>query len=79
MFSPISETWVPDFAGDLYGRRVTVFLEGFIRSPMVFKDESELAHDIKLCVEKAIEVFKNSLSLYENLYNDLRNAFSVPE
>jgi len=70
------EVHIADFYGDLYGRRVTVFFEEFIRPPKRFKDTSELAHDIKLCVEIAIRVFNLNHSLNENLYNELHISFS---
>ena len=69
------EVHICEFRGDLYGRRVTVFLEDYVRPPMIFSDESKLARDIELCVEKAVEVFNKNHNLNNNLYNELRNAF----
>ena len=81
MFEDVRETraevHISDFSGDLYGRRVTVFLEEFVRPPMIFKDKSELARDIKLCVEKAGEAFNKNHSLNGPLYSDLMDAFSA--
>ena len=83
MFKDIEKTrievHISDYSEDLYGKRVTVFLEGYVRPPMIFRDETELARDIKICVEKAIEVFNVNHSLNENLYRELRNAFSASE
>ncbi|MCL2767532.1 MAG: hypothetical protein FWE49_02235 [Synergistaceae bacterium] len=80
MFEDVKETRVEvhisGFCGDLYGRRVTVFLEEFVRPPMIFSDESRLARDIELCVEKAARVFNANHSLNDELYRELRNAFS---
>ncbi|MCL2147291.1 MAG: hypothetical protein FWH52_05745 [Synergistaceae bacterium] len=70
-----AEVHIADFEGDLYGGRVTVFLEEFLRPPVVFSDVSELARDIKLCVEKAKEVFKKNHGLHNSLYNELLCAF----
>ena len=69
------EVHISDFSGDLYGRMVTVFLEEFLRPPMVFSDESELAKDIEICVEKAVEAFNKNHGLHNNLYHELQNAF----
>jgi len=69
------EVHISDFSGDLYDKRLTVFLEEFMRPPMVFKDESELVHDMKLCVERAVLVFNTNHSLNGLLYQELLNAF----
>lgn len=43
----LAETWMPDFAGDLYGRRVRVELVGFIRPERKFGSLDELKAEIK--------------------------------
>ena len=79
MFPDVEQTQVEvhisDFNGDLYGKRVTVFLEEFLRPPRVFSDESELVKDIGICVEKAVGAFSKNHSICNNLYDELLNAF----
>ncbi|MCL1875708.1 MAG: hypothetical protein FWF87_05565 [Synergistaceae bacterium] len=70
------EVHIKDFSGDLYGARVTVFLEEFLRPPLKFNNESELVRDIKLCVEKAVLVFNSNRSLSNGLYHELMNAYN---
>jgi mannose-6-phosphate isomerase-like protein (cupin superfamily) len=43
---------------------------------MMFSSESELACDIKLCVEKSLEMSSKNHNLNNNLYSELMNAFS---
>ena len=69
------EVHIVDFDGNLYGKRVTVFFEEFLRPPMRFKDESELTRDIKHCVEKSVQVFNEKHSLNEELYSELLISF----
>lgn len=42
----LSETWMPDFSGDLYGRRVRLFLLQFIRPEKKFGSLEELKAEI---------------------------------
>lgn len=70
------EVHIKDFSGDLYDKRVTVFLEEFLRPPLEFKNESELARDIKLCVEKAALVFNANRESNNYIYCELMSAFS---
>ncbi len=43
----LAETWMPDFAGDLYGQRVRVFLLDFIRPEKKFSSLEELREEIR--------------------------------
>jgi riboflavin kinase/FMN adenylyltransferase len=47
----LSETWIPEFSGDLYGKRVRIFLLQFIRPERKFSSLEELKR----------EIFQNSL------------------
>lgn len=42
----LAETWMPEFSGDLYGKRVRVFLLGFIRPEKKFSSLQELKEEI---------------------------------
>lgn len=42
----LAETWMPQFSGDLYGRRVRLFLLGFIRPERKFGSLGELKEEI---------------------------------
>ena len=42
----LAETWMPDFSGDLYGKRVRLFLLDFIRPERKFSSLSELKEEI---------------------------------
>jgi riboflavin kinase/FMN adenylyltransferase len=70
------EVHISDFSGDLYDKRVTVFLEEYIRPPMIFNSESDLARDIEICVVKTVEVFCKNHSIDNDLYRGLMDAFS---
>ena len=44
--APLAETWIPDFSGDLYGKRVPVSLVSFIRPETKFDSVDELQKQI---------------------------------
>lgn len=44
--APISETWIPDYSGDLYGREVPVTLVSFLRPEQRFSSVEELKQRI---------------------------------
>ena len=51
---PLAETHFPDFSGDLYGRELTVRLEGFIRPERRFESTDELSAQIKKDLQTAM-------------------------
>jgi riboflavin kinase/FMN adenylyltransferase len=73
---PRVEVHISNFVGDLYDKIVTVFLEEYVRPPMIFRDESLLARNIKLCVEKAALAFNLNHNFNNTLYEELLNAFN---
>lgn len=52
----LAETWMPDFKGDLYGRRVRVEFAGFIRPERKFGSLEELKAEIKRNAKAAKEM-----------------------
>lgn len=54
----LSETWLPDFQGDLYGKRVRLFLLDFIRPERKFASLEELKCEIQKNAGQASEAAK---------------------
>ncbi len=52
----LAETWMPAFSGDLYGRRVRVFLLDFIRPEKKFASLEGLKAEIRRNAEQAEEI-----------------------
>ncbi len=52
----LSETWMPEFSGDLYGRNVRLFLLEFIRSERKFGSLEELKAEIQKNAVQAGEI-----------------------
>ena len=55
---PLSETYIIDFDGNLYGKDVTLKLLDYMRSEERFDSLEELAYAIENDKEKAIKIFK---------------------
>lgn len=55
----LSETWMPDFSGDLYGKRVRLFLLRFIRPEKKFASLEELRAEIERNARQAKEIAEN--------------------
>lgn len=61
----LAETWMPDFSGDLYGKRVRLFLLDFIRPERRFDSLEELKAVILQNAEQAREIAaENTLSVW---------------
>lgn len=56
----LSETWIPDFSGDLYGRTLRLELLGFIRDEQKFPDLAALKAEIVKNERTARAVFKKA-------------------
>lgn len=54
---PLSETYIIDFDGDLYGKNVTLKLLDYMRGEERFESLEELAYAIESDKEKAIKIF----------------------
>lgn len=54
---PLSETWIPDFSGDLYGETVEVFLLEYLRGEKKFSNMDMLRDAIKKDGERARSLF----------------------
>ncbi|MDR1564433.1 MAG: riboflavin biosynthesis protein RibF [Oscillospiraceae bacterium] len=54
---PLSETWIPNFNADLYGKRVEVFLQEFLRDEARFSGIDLLREAILKDAERALEIF----------------------
>ena len=52
----LSETWMPDFSGDLYGKRVRLFLLRFLRPEKKFGSLQELKEEISKNARQAKEI-----------------------
>ena len=50
---PLSETWLPEFSGNLYGRNVRLYLVEFIREERKFNSLEDLKNEIYINAEKA--------------------------
>lgn len=57
----LSETWLPEFSGDLYGRRVHLSLLEFIRPEKKFGSLEELRAEIEKNGKQAGEIVKRAL------------------
>lgn len=55
----LAETWMPDFSGDLYGKRVRLFLLDFIRPERKFSSLKELKEEIGRNARQAKEIAKS--------------------
>ena len=53
----LSETWMPDFSGDLYGETLRLELLGFIRDERKFANLEELRGEIEKNAVTAKEIF----------------------
>lgn len=58
---PLSETYIIDYEGDLYGKAVTVKLLDFMREELRFESLDELKSAIEIDKEKAIKAFKSGM------------------
>ncbi len=58
--SVLSETWMPDFSGDLYGRRVRLSLLRFIRPEKKFASLDELKAEIQKNAGQAKEIVREA-------------------
>lgn len=56
----LSETWMPDFEGDLYGRRLRVYLLDFIRPEQKFSSLAEMKGEINKNAVTARQIAKES-------------------
>lgn len=56
----LSETWLPQFSGDLYGRRVRLFLLSFIRPERKFNSLEELKAEVSENARQAKTLAENS-------------------
>jgi len=54
--SPVSETWIRDFSGDLYGKNIRVEIVGFIRPEKKFQSLDLLRSQILADGEAALEI-----------------------
>ena len=52
----LAETWMPDFTGDLYGKRVRIFLLDFLRPERKFASLEELRTEIQKNARQAKEI-----------------------
>lgn len=52
----LAETWMPDFSGDLYGKRVRLYLLDFIRPERKFSSLEELKEEIGRNARQAKEI-----------------------
>lgn len=57
----LSETWMPEFSGDLYGRRVRLFLLRFLRPERKFPSLEELREAIRKNAAQAREIAQSCL------------------
>lgn len=62
----LSETWMPDFSGDIYGKQVRLHLLEFIRAERKFNSLDELKTEIKKNAEQA-----RAIAERENLENGM--------
>lgn len=56
----LAETWLPDFSGDLYGKRVRLFLLDFIRPERKFGSLEELRAEILKNAETARDIARRT-------------------
>lgn len=54
-----SETYIPDFSGNLYGKKIEVRLIEFLRDEIKFDSVEELSEKIHADANRAIEIFNN--------------------
>lgn len=55
----LSETWIPDFSGDLYGKRVRLFLLEFLRPEKKFDSLEKLKEEIQKNAVQAEKIAKS--------------------
>lgn len=53
--SPLAETYIIDFSGDLYGQMITVYLKKFLRPEKKFNGLDDLKNQLVIDLEKAKE------------------------
>ncbi len=58
---PLSETYIIDYEGDLYGKIVTVKLLDYMREELRFENLNELRSAIEIDQEKALKAFKSGM------------------
>lgn len=58
--TPLAETWIDGFDGDLYGQRIRVYPVTFLRDERVFDTLEDLQAQVKLDAEAARTVFHGS-------------------
>lgn len=56
----LAETWMPEFSGDLYGKRVRVFLLDFIRPEKKFASLDELRAEIQANARQARDIARST-------------------
>lgn len=59
--SVLSETWMPDFSGDIYGKQVRIHLLEFIRAEKKFNSLDELKAEIKRNAVQAKQIAKKNI------------------
>lgn len=58
--SPLAETYIMDFSGDLYGENVKLSLVDFIRPEVKFDSIEELKEQIEKDVKKALDILRDN-------------------
>lgn len=66
--SPLAETYIFDYSGDLYGQRLTVYLKKFIRPEQKFNGIDDLKAHLEIDLKKAKEYL-----YFDNMKGGLNN------
>ncbi|NLB83618.1 MAG: hypothetical protein GX791_05170, partial [Synergistaceae bacterium] len=68
--------YIIDFSGDLYGKKIVVFIEKFLREEENFPSVAELIETMNHDTLRAKGIVREKIAHSPELYNDLKKALA---